>query len=203
MEVGIDSIASFTRREDGDAKLNGAESLNLLLDRMALADQAGLDVFGISEHHRSEFLNSAPVIILAAAAARTTRIHLTSAVTVLSAVDPVRAFQNFATHDLISRGRAEMVVGRGSSIEAFPLFGHSLDDCDSLFRENLDLLLTLRENEHVRWTGKHRAPLTGQGVYPRPLSEEIYCLAWRGGNATVVCPRRFAWPSSHGRDHRW
>jgi alkanesulfonate monooxygenase SsuD/methylene tetrahydromethanopterin reductase-like flavin-dependent oxidoreductase (luciferase family) len=149
MEIGIDSIASFTRREDGDAKLNGAESLNLLLDRITLADEAGLDVFGIGEHHRSEFLNSAPVVILAAAAARTTRIHLTSAVTVLSAVDPVRAFQNFATLDLISRGRAEMVVGRGSSVEAFPLFGHSLDDYDSLFRENLDLLLTLRENEHV------------------------------------------------------
>jgi probable LLM family oxidoreductase len=193
MEVGIDSIASFTRREDGDAKLNGAESLSLLLDRMALADQAGLDVFGIGEHHRSEFLNSAPVIILAAAAARTTRIHLTSAVTVLSAVDPVRAFQNFATLDLISRGRAEMVVGRGSSIEAFPLFGHSLDDYDSLFRENLDLLLTLRENEHVSWTGKHRAPLTGQGVYPRPLQKKF--PVWLGVGGT---PQSFARAGSLG-----
>jgi alkanesulfonate monooxygenase SsuD/methylene tetrahydromethanopterin reductase-like flavin-dependent oxidoreductase (luciferase family) len=193
MEVGIDSIASFTRREDGDAKLNGAESLSLLLDRMALADQAGLDVFGIGEHHRSEFLNSAPVIILAAAAARTTRIHITSAVTVLSAVDPVRAFQNFATLDLISRGRAEMVVGRGSSIEAFPLFGHSLDDYDSLFRENLDLLLTLRENEHVSWTGKHRAPLTGQGVYPRPLQKKF--PVWLGVGGT---PQSFARAGSLG-----
>jgi probable LLM family oxidoreductase len=193
MEVGIDSIASFTPRKDGDAKLNGTESLNLLLDRMALADEAGLDVFGIGEHHRSEFLNSAPVVILAAAAARTTRIHLTSAVTVLSAVDPVRAFQNFATLDLISRGRAEMVVGRGSSVEAFPLFGHSLDDYDSLFRENLDLLLTLRENEHVSWTGKHRATLTGQGVYPRPHQKKF--PVWLGVGGT---PQSFARAGSLG-----
>src|ERR1700729_771090 len=140
-----------------------------LLEEIVLADQAGLDVFGIGEHHRREFLDSAPPIILAAAAAKTRRIRLTSAVTVLSAADPVRVFQQFATLDLLSQGRAEMVVGRGSFIESFPLFGLRLEDYDSLFSENLDLLLKIRDNEHVHWSGKHRAPLSGQGVYPRPV----------------------------------
>lgn len=187
MEVGIDSTAFLTRPRDGEEKLDGAGSLNLLLDRMQSADEAGLDVFGIGEHHRPAFLNSSPAIILAAAATRTKRICLTSSVTVLSAVDPVRAFQHFATIDLISRGRAEMVVGRGSFKEAFPLFGRSLEDYDSLFRENLDLLLNLRENEHVQWTGKHRAPLTGQGVYPRPLQKKL--PVWLGVGGT---PQSFA-----------
>jgi alkanesulfonate monooxygenase SsuD/methylene tetrahydromethanopterin reductase-like flavin-dependent oxidoreductase (luciferase family) len=138
-----------------------------------LADQFGLDVFGVGEHHRSEFVDSAPVVILGAAATRTKNIRLTSAVTVLSAADPVRIFQEFATLDLISRGRAEIVAGRGSSIEAFPLFGFDLDDYDSLFSEKLGLLLKIRENTHVRWTGKHRAPLTGQAVYPRPLQNPL------------------------------
>src|SRR6266545_1797988 len=120
---------------------------------------------------KREFLDSAPPVILAAAAARTRRIRLTSAVTVLSAADPVRLFQQFATLDLVSVGRAEMVVGRGSSIEAFPLFGFDLGDYDALFAENLDLLLEIREHEHVHWSGKHRAPLTGQGVYPRPMQD--------------------------------
>jgi probable LLM family oxidoreductase len=187
MEIGIDSTAFLTRPRAGEEKLDGAGSLNLLLDRMQFADEAGLDVFGIGEHHRPAFLNSSPAIILAAAATRTQRIRLTSSVTVLSAVDPVRAFQNFATLDLISRGRAEMVVGRGSFVDAFPLFGHSLEDYDSLFRENLDLLLTLREDEHVQWTGKHRAPLTGQGVYPRPLQKKL--PVWLGVGGT---PQSFA-----------
>src|SRR5439155_26348573 len=125
--------------------------------------------FGIGEHHRREFLDSTPTLILAAAAARTRRIRLTSAVTVLSAADPVRVFQEFSTLDLLSSGRVEIVAGRGSFIEAFPLFGLELEDYDSLFAEKLDLLLHIRENTHVHWSGKHRAPLTGQGVYPRPL----------------------------------
>src|SRR5207237_6764483 len=132
------------------------------------ADQVGLDVFGIGEHHRKDFLDSAPAVILAGAATRTNRIRLTSAVTVLSSADPVRVFQNFATLDLLSQGRAEMVVGRGSFVDSFPLFVYRLEDYDSLFAENLDLLLNIREHEHVHWSGKHRPPLTGQGLYLIP-----------------------------------
>jgi probable LLM family oxidoreductase len=152
-----------------------------LLDEIVLADQVGLDVFGIGEHHRTEFVDSAPPVILGAAATRTNNIRLTSAVTVLSAADPVRIFQEFATLDLISHGRAEIVAGRGSSIEAFPLFGFDLDDYDSLYSEKLDLLLKIRENTHVRWTGKHRAPLTGQAVYPRPLQNPLPIWVGVGG----------------------
>jgi probable LLM family oxidoreductase len=152
-----------------------------LLEQIERADQVGLDVFGVGEHHRKEFLDSAPAVILAAAAARTKRIRLTSAVAVLSAIDPVRLFQQFATLDLISQGRAEMVVGRGSFIEAFPLFGLDLDDYDSLFAENLDLLLNIRENEHVHWSGRHRPALTGQGVYPRPLQDPLPIWLGVGG----------------------
>jgi probable LLM family oxidoreductase len=140
-----------------------------------------LDVFGIGEHHRREFLDSAPAVILAAAAARTNRIKLTSAVTVLSAADPVRVFQEFATLDLLSKGRAEMIVGRGSSIEAFPLFGFRLEDYDSLFAEKLDLLLKIRENEHVRWSGEYRPSLSGQGVYPRPMQNRLPIWLGVGG----------------------
>ena len=147
----------------------------------------GLDVFGIGEHHRQEYLDSAPAVILAAAAARTTRIRLTSAVTVLSAADPVRVFQQFATLDLLSQGRAEMVVGRGSSIEAFPLFGFQLDDYDELFAEKLDLLLKIRESERVHWSGKHRPALTGQGIYPRPVQNPL--PIWLGVGGT---PHSFA-----------
>jgi probable LLM family oxidoreductase len=142
-----------------------------------------LDVFGIGEHHRKEFLDSAPAVILAAAAARTSRIRLTSAVTVLSAADPVRVFQEFATVDLISQGRAEMVVGRGSSIEAFPLFGFSLDDYDALFAEKLDLLLKVRDNENLTWSGQYRPALTGQGIYPRPVQNPLPIWLGVGGTA--------------------
>src|SRR3954470_14810819 len=159
---------------------------NLLVEIEA-ADRAGVDVFGIGEHHRKDYLDSAPVVILGAAASRTNRIRLTSAVTVLSAIDPVRVFQSFATLDLLSRGRAEMVVGRGSFIDAFPLFGLRLEDYDSLFAENLDLLLKIRQNEHVHWSGEHRAPLTGQGVYPRPLQDPL--PIWLGVGGT---PQSFA-----------
>jgi alkanesulfonate monooxygenase SsuD/methylene tetrahydromethanopterin reductase-like flavin-dependent oxidoreductase (luciferase family) len=126
----------------------------------------GLDVFGIGEHHSAEFLDSTPVVILSAAAGQTKNIRLTSAVTVLSAADPVRVFQEFATLDLISNGRAEIVAGRGSFVESYPLFGLQLEDYDSLFAEKLDLLLNIRDNTHVHWSGKHRAALTGQAIYP-------------------------------------
>ena len=179
MEIGVDSFAAAI----GETKsaISPADRLRDLLDEIEHADEVGLDVFGIGEHHRKEFLDSAPAVILAAAAARTKRIRLTSAVAVLSAADPVRVFQSFATLDLISRGRAEMVVGRGSFIEAFPLFGLDLDDYDSLFAEKLDLLLKIRENEHVHWSGRHRAPLTGQGVYPRPLQDPLPIWLGVGG----------------------
>jgi probable LLM family oxidoreductase len=169
MQIGIDSFAAALLDNGTGRTPSGVEAMEQLLDRIALADQVGLDVFGIGEHHKAEFLDSAPAVILAAAAARTQRIRLTSAVTVLSAADPVRVFQEFATLDLISQGRAEMVVGRGSSIEAFPLFGFDLDDYDALFKEKLDLLLAIRGEEHLRWKGKFRPALTGQGIYPRPV----------------------------------
>ena len=179
MQVGIDSFAAA--HDDASRAVSASQRLRNLVDQIEHADQVGLDSFGIGEHHRSEFLDSAPAVILGAAAARTQRIRLTSAVTVLSAADPVRVFQNFATLDLLSQGRAEMVVGRGSFIEAFPLFGLRLEDYDSLFAENLDLLLTIREHEHVHWSGKHRAALTGQGVYPRPLQNPLPIWLGVGG----------------------
>jgi probable LLM family oxidoreductase len=185
MQVGIDSFAA-AYTEDSRAE-NPSERLRNLVEQIEHADQAGLDVFGIGEHHRQEYLDSAPAMILAAAAARTRRIRLTSAVTVLSAADPVRVFQQFATLDLLSQGRAEMVVGRGSSIEAFPLFGFRLEDYDALFAEKLDLLLKIREHEHVHWSGRHRPALTGQGVYPRPVQNPL--PIWLGVGGT---PQSFA-----------
>ncbi len=179
MQVGIDSFAAFHDYTKESAR--SSERLQRLIEQIELADQVGLDVFGVGEHHRRGFLDSAPAVILAAAASRTKRIRLTSAVTVLSAADPVRIFQEFATLDLLSQGRAEMVVGRGSFIEAFPLFGLRLDDYDSLFSEKVDLLLKIRENEHVHWSGKYRPPLTGQGIYPRPLQEPLPIWIGVGG----------------------
>lgn len=182
MEIGIDSFAAVHKDPLDGSMLSEADRLGLLLDEIQTADEVGLDVFGVGEHHREEFLDSAPAIILAAAAARTSRIKLTSAVTVLSAADPVRVFQEFATLDLISKGRAELVVGRGSFGEAFPLFGLQAEDYDDLFTEKLDLLLTLRKNVNVHWDGRHRPALTGQGVYPRPLQKEI--PVWLGVGGT-------------------
>ena len=179
MEIGVDSFAAALT--DTSIAVSQADRMRDLLEEIEHADQVGLDVFGVGEHHRKEFLDSAPAVILAAAAARTKRIRLTSAVTVLSAADPVRVFQQFATLDLISNGRAEMVVGRGSFIEAFPLFGLDLDDYDSLFAEKLDLLLKIRENEHVHWSGRHRPAFTGQGVYPRPLQDPLPIWLGVGG----------------------
>src|SRR5206468_7641788 len=185
MEIGIDSFAAaFT---EDSRTVSASERLRNLIEQIERADQVGLDSFGIGEHHRREFLDSAPAVILGAAAAGTQRIRLTSAVTVLSAADPVRLFQEFATIDLLSNGRAEMVVGRGSSIEAFPLFGFRLDDYDALFAEKLDLLLKIREHEHVHWSGKYRAALTGQGVYPRPVQNPL--PIWLGVGGT---PESFA-----------
>jgi probable LLM family oxidoreductase len=160
---------------------DASASLRDLVTRIAHAEAVGLDHFGIGEHHRRDFLDSAPPVILAAAAAKTSRIRLTSAVTVLSAADPVRVFQQFATLDLLSQGRAEMVVGRGSFIESFPLFGLQLKDYDSLFTEKLDLLLKIRAHEHVTWSGRHRPALTGQGVYPRPLQNPLPVWIGVGG----------------------
>lgn len=180
MQVGIDSFAAAF--DDASLAVSPFERLRDLVEQIERADQVGLDVFGVGEHHRREFLDSAPTVILGAAAARTQRIRLTSAVTVLSAADPVRVFQEFATLDLLSQGRAEMVVGRGSFIEAFPLFGLRLDDYDSLFAEKLDLLLKIRDNEHVHWSGEYRPTLTGQGVYPRPLQKPL--PIWMGVGGT-------------------
>jgi probable LLM family oxidoreductase len=179
VEIGIDSFAAA--HDDTSRALAPAERLRNLIEQIEHADQVGLDVFGIGEHHRKDFLDSAPAVILAAAASRTSRIRLTSAVTVLSSADPVRVFQNFATLDLLSQGRAEMVVGRGSFVDSFPLFGLRLEDYDSLFAENLDLLLKIRDNEHVTWSGKHRAALTGQGVYPRPVQNPLPIWLGVGG----------------------
>ena len=201
MQIGVDSFVAATVDAAGRA-VDPAKHLSELLEAITLADEVGLDVFGIGEHHRREFLDSAPTVILAAAAARTRRIRLTSAVTVLSAADPVRVFQEFATLDLLSKGRAEIVAGRGSFIEAFPLFGLELEDYDSLFAEKLDLLLNIRENTHVHWSGKHRAALTGQGVYPRPLQNPLPVWLGVGGTPELFHSRRHTRVAADGRDHR-
>jgi probable LLM family oxidoreductase len=187
MEIGIDSFVETTPDPTTGITISPVDRLRDLLEEIELADRVGLDVFGIGEHHRKEFVSSAPAVILAAAAARTKRIRLASAVTVLSSDDPVRVFQDFATVDLISQGRAEIVVGRGSFIESYPLFGFDLNDYDELFSEKLDLLLKLRENTNVHWFGRHRAPLSGQGVYPRPLQNPLPIRLGVGGT-----PKSFA-----------
>lgn len=181
MELGIYTFAEVTPDPRTGRAVSPAQRLRDLLEEVELADQVGLDVYGVGEHHRPEFAVSAPAIVLAAAASRTSRIRLTSAVTVLSSDDPVRVFQDFATLDLLSGGRAEIMAGRGSFIESFPLFGFALDDYNELFAENLELLLALRDTEHITWSGRHRAPLTGQGVYPRPLQEPLPIWVAVGG----------------------
>src|ERR1700704_2904050 len=181
MQIGVDSFAASISDPASGLSLKPVERMRNLLEEIELADLVGLDVFGVGEHHRQEFLDSAPAVILAAAATRTKKIRLTSAVTVLSAADPVRVFQEFATLDLLSNGRAEIVAGRGSFIEAFPLFGLPLEDYDSLFAEKLDLLLEIREHEHVHWSGRHRPALTGQGVYPRPMQDPFPIWVGVGG----------------------
>lgn len=183
MQIGIDSFAGL----ENDGSLNSQQAIANLLERMELADQVGLDVFGIGEHHRKEFLDSAPTMILAAAAARTKNITLTSAVTVISAADPVRVFQQFATLDIISEGRAEIVAGRGSFTESFPLFGYNLREYDKIFAEKLNLLLKIREEEKVTWAGEYRPTLYGQSIYPRPVQEKL--PIWLGVGGT---PASFA-----------
>lgn len=185
MEVGIDSFASGLKL-DGTIE-SASEVITKLLDRIEHADKSGLDIFGLGEHYRKEFLDSASTMLLAAAASRTKNIKLTSAVTVLSAADPVRVFQNFATLDLVSQGRAEMVVGRGSFIESFPLFGLDLHDYDALFIEKLDLLLKIKANETITWQGQFRPALENQSVYPRPLQADL--PIWLGVGGT---PESFA-----------
>lgn len=182
MELGIYSFAEVVPGRGPDEPGGPAERLRHLLEEIELADQVGLDVFGVGEHHRPDYAVSAPAVVLAAAAARTTRIRLTSAVSVISSDDPVRVFQDFATLDLLSGGRAEIMAGRGSFVESFPLFGYDLEDYDELFAEKLLLLLQLRERERVTWSGKHRPPIEGLGVYPRPLQRRIPIWVAVGGN---------------------
>src|SRR5437867_12949039 len=182
MELGVYTFAEMTPDPSTGRIIEPAQRLRNLVEEAELADQVGLDVFGVGEHHRPDFAVSAPAVVLAAAAERTKDIRLTSAVSVLSSDDPVRVFQDFATLDLLSGGRAEIMAGRGSFIESFPLFGYDLDDYDELFAEKLDLLLALRESVQVTWSGKHRAPLDGVGVYPRPLQDPLPIWVAVGGN---------------------
>lgn len=177
MQIGVDSfVATAQSGPTGDV-----QRVQDLLEEIELADQVGLDVFGVGEHHRPDYVSSAPTVLLAAAAARTKKIRLVSAVTVLSSDDPVRVYQQFATVDLISQGRAEIVVGRGSFIESYPLFGFDLEHYDELFSEKLELLLKIRESTNVTWSGQHRAPLTGQGVYPRAAQNPLPVWIGVGG----------------------
>jgi len=180
VEIGVYTFADVRGGPGGPARTT-EQRLAELREEATLAEEVGLDVFGVGEHHRPDFAVSAPAVVLAAVAARTSRIRLTSAVTVLSSDDPVRVFEEFSTVDLLSGGRAEIMVGRGSFIESFPLFGYDLGDYDALFEEKLELLLALRESERIRWSGRFRAPLDGQGVYPRPVQEPLPVWVAVGG----------------------
>ena len=181
MEIGIYTFAELRGDPASGRVISPEQRLRDLLEEIQLADEVGLDVFGVGEHHRPDFAVSAPAVVLAAAAQRTKRIRLTSAVTVLSSDDPVRVFQEFSTLDLLSGGRAEIMVGRGSFIESFPLFGYELADYDALFAEKLALLLELREKERVTWSGRHRPALDGLGVYPRPVQDPLPIWVAVGG----------------------
>ncbi len=185
MELGLYTFADVSP-EPGPERIGPHQRMRNLIEEIALADQVGLDVFGLGEHHRPDYAASAPVVALAAAAERTSRIRLTSAVTVLSSDDPVRVFQQFSTLDLLSGGRAEIMAGRGSFIESFPLFGYRLEDYDELFAEKLDLLLALNAAERVTWSGKHRAAVNDRGVYPRPLQEKLPIWIAVGGTPQSV-----------------
>nr|WP_316655332.1 LLM class flavin-dependent oxidoreductase [uncultured Gellertiella sp.] len=186
MELGLYTFADVNPDPAVPKGPEGVRRLKDLLEEIELADQVGLDVFGLGEHHRPDYAASAPAVILAAAAARTRRIRLTSAVTVLSSDDPVRVFQQFATLDLLSEGRAELMAGRGSFIESFPLFGYDLEDYDILFAEKLDMLLQIRDQEKLSWSGTTRAPVDGRGVYPRPLQEKLPVWIAVGGTPQSV-----------------
>ena len=196
MELGLATFADLS------SGVSPQQRMRDLLEEAELAEQVGLDVFAIGEHHRPDFLISSPAVALAAVAARTERIRLSSAVTVLSSDDPVRVFQQFAELDLISGGRAEIMAGRGSFIESFPLFGYDLDDYDELYAEKLDLLLKIRDSERVTWSGRLRAPLNDAGVYPRPGPGAAAGLGRRRRLARVGGPRRDARPADDAGDHR-
>jgi probable LLM family oxidoreductase len=180
VELGLSTFGDVAPSTTGDQRLRD------LLEEATVADGLGLDVFAVGEHHRPDFAVSSPAVVLAAIAARTQRIRLSSAVTVLSSDDPVRVFQDFATLDLLSGGRAEIMAGRGSFVESFPLFGYDLDDYDELFAEKLELLLALREGTHVTWSGRHRPALQEQGVWPRPLQDPLPVWVAVGGTPTSV-----------------
>jgi probable LLM family oxidoreductase len=184
MEIGIDSFAKKTQTNEGGTIADNVKAMHELIERIEHADKVGLDVFGIGEHHREEFLDSAAHNILSAAAARTKRIRLTSAVAVISTMDPVRLFQNYATLDLISNGRAEIVAGRGSFTESYPLFGMNFEDYDDLYAEKLDLLLKIRDSEKITWSGRFRPPLVNQSIYPRPIQEQLPIWVGVGGTPT-------------------
>ncbi|HTZ52186.1 MAG TPA: LLM class flavin-dependent oxidoreductase [Spirochaetia bacterium] len=186
MEIGIYSFADLTPDVHTRRTISPTERMRDIVEEIELADQVGLDVYGMGEHHRPDFISSAPAVVLAAGAARTKRIRLTSAVSVLSSDDPVRVYQDFATLDLVSGGRAEIMAGRGSFIESFPLFGYDLDDYDELFQEKLDLLLAVRAQEKVTWSGKFRPPLQGLGVYPRSQQQPLPVWVAVGGSADSV-----------------
>lgn len=182
MEIGISTFLENTPDPETGKVISHAERLRNAIEEIVLADQVGLDVYGVGEHHRPDYASSSPAVVLAAAASMTKRIRLTSAVSVLSSDDPVRVYQDFATLDGISNGRAEIMAGRGSFIESFPLFGYSLEDYDELFNEKLELLLEIRSSEKVTWSGKHRAPINNLGVYPRPVQEPLPVWIATGGN---------------------
>jgi len=186
MEMGIYSFADLTPDVHTGRTISPTQRMRDIVEEIELADQVGLDVYGMGEHHRPDFISSAPAVVLAAGAARTTRIRLTSAVSVLSSDDPVRVYQDFATLDLVSGGRAEIMAGRGSFIESFPLFGYDLDDYDELFQEKLDLLLAVRGQEKVTWSGKFRPPLQGLGVYPRSQQQPLPVWVAVGGSPDSV-----------------
>ena len=186
MEIGVYTFGDVPQTPAESRSAVEGQRLRDLIEEVELADQVGLDVYGVGEHHRPDYAISAPAVVLAAAASRTSRIRLTSAVTVLSSDDPVRVFQSFATLDLISNGRAEIMAGRGSFIESFPLFGYDLDDYDQLFTEKLDLLLKLRDSERVTWHGTMRAPLREQGVYPRSIQNPLPVWIAVGGTPQSV-----------------
>ncbi|WP_340005676.1 LLM class flavin-dependent oxidoreductase [Paenibacillus sp. FSL K6-0276] len=186
MEIGISTFVETTPDVQTGELISHAQRLREVVEEIVLADQVGLDIFGVGEHHRKDYAASSPAVLLAAAASQTTRIRLTSAVTVLSSADPVRVFQDFATLDGISNGRAEIMAGRGSFIESFPLFGYDLNDYDELFDEKLDLLLKLTASEKVTWSGNHRPAINNLGIYPRPVQNPLPVWIGSGGNTESV-----------------
>lgn len=186
MEIGISTFVETTPDVETGKVISHAQRIREVVEEIILADQVGLDVFGVGEHHRKDYAASSPAVVLSAAASQTKRIRLTSAVTVLSSADPVRVFQDFATLDAISNGRAEIMAGRGSFIESFPLFGYDLKDYDELFEEKLELLLKIRESEKVTWMGGHRPAIQNLGVYPRPVQHPLPVWIGSGGNSDSV-----------------